>query len=118
MGRHPFCLPIQCTIIDSHSQLSSLLPNKDNRSTPWAAGWLNPYLSQVVIHLPSHLCLFNCRYPILTSVVRLSIGEKLNVMHSISIHRHARWIKDIIEFLDQIIPFRRYLDVFRSLASL
>ena len=49
-------LPIQCTIIDSHSQLSSLLPNEDNRSTPWATGWLNPTLSQIFIHLPSHLC--------------------------------------------------------------
>ena len=26
------CLPIQCMIIDSYSQLSSLLPNEDNRS--------------------------------------------------------------------------------------
>ena len=47
-------LPIQCTIIDSHSQLSSLLPNEDDRSTPWATGWLNPTLSQIVIHLSSH----------------------------------------------------------------
>ena len=51
-----FGLPIQCTIIDSHSQFSSLLPNEDDRSTPWATGWLNPTLSQILIHLPSHLC--------------------------------------------------------------
>ena len=49
-------LSIQCMIIDSHSQLSSLLPNKDDRSTPWTTGWLNPALSQIFIHLPSHLC--------------------------------------------------------------
>ena len=49
-------LPIQCMIINSHSQLSSLLPNEDDRSTPWATGWLNPILSQIFIHLPSHLC--------------------------------------------------------------
>ena len=30
-------LPIQCMIIDSHSQLSILLPNEDDWSTPWAA---------------------------------------------------------------------------------
>ena len=51
-----FSLPIQCTIISSHSQLSSLLPNEDDRSTPWAAGRVNPTLSQIVIHLPSYLC--------------------------------------------------------------
>ena len=39
-------LPIQCTIIDSHSQLSSLLPNEDDRSTPWATGWLNHPLAK------------------------------------------------------------------------
>ena len=50
-----FCLSIQCTIINSHSQLSSLLPEEDDRSTPWAAGWLNPSLIQVFIHLPSYL---------------------------------------------------------------
>ena len=49
-------LPIQCMIINSHSQLSSLLPNEDDRSTPWTTGWLNPTLSQIFIHLPSHLC--------------------------------------------------------------
>ena len=49
-------LPIQCTIINSHSQLSSLLPNEDDRSTQWATGWLNPTLSQIFIHLSSHLC--------------------------------------------------------------
>ena len=49
-------LPIQCTIINSHSQLSSLLPNEDDRSTPWATGWINPTLSQIFIHLPSHFC--------------------------------------------------------------
>ena len=38
-----FGLPIQCTIIDSHSQLSSLLPNEDDRSTPWATdGLIHP----------------------------------------------------------------------------
>ena len=46
----------------------------------------------------------SCRHLILTSVVRLGILEKFNVMHSISIHRHTLWIKDIIEFLDQKIP--------------
>ena len=51
-----FGLPIQCTIISSHSQLSSLLPNEDDRSTPWATGWPNPTLSQIFIHLPSQLC--------------------------------------------------------------
>ena len=49
-------LPIQCTTIDSHLQLSSLLPNKDDTSIPWATGWLNQSLSQIFIHLPSHLC--------------------------------------------------------------
>ena len=49
-------LPIQCTIINSHSQFSSLLPNEDDRSTLWASGWLNPTLIQILIHLPSHLC--------------------------------------------------------------
>ena len=39
------CLPIQYTIIDSHSQLSSLLPNEDGWNTPRAAGWINPSLS-------------------------------------------------------------------------
>ena len=38
-------------------------------------------------------------HTILASVVRFSIGKKLNVMHSISIHWHARWIKDTMEFL-------------------
>ena len=28
-------LLIQCMIINSHSQFSSLLPNEDDRSTPW-----------------------------------------------------------------------------------
>ena len=51
-----FGLPIQCTIINSHSQLSSLLPNEDDRSTPWATGWLYPTLSQILVHLPFHLC--------------------------------------------------------------
>ena len=51
-----FGLPIQCTIINSHPQLCSLLPNEDDRSTPWATGWLNPTLSQILIHLPSQLC--------------------------------------------------------------
>ena len=51
-----FSLPIQCMIINCHSQLSSLLPNEDDWSTPWAAGWLNPSLSQVFIYLPSYLC--------------------------------------------------------------
>ena len=41
----PIGLPIQCTISNSHSQLSSLLPNEDDRNTPWATGWLNPTLS-------------------------------------------------------------------------
>ena len=31
-----FSLPIEGMIIDYHSQLSSLLPNEDNWSTPWA----------------------------------------------------------------------------------
>ena len=48
-------LPIQCTKINSHSQLSSLLPNQDDRSTPWATEWINPPLSQILIYLPSHL---------------------------------------------------------------
>ena len=51
-----FGLPIQCIIIGSHSQLSSLLPNEDDRSTPWATGWLNPTFSQIFIRLSSHLC--------------------------------------------------------------
>ena len=50
-----FGLPIQYTIINSHSQLSSLFPNEDDRSTPWAAGWLSPTLGQIFIHLPYHL---------------------------------------------------------------
>ena len=33
-----FSLPIECTIVNCHSQLSSLLPNEDDWSTPWAAG--------------------------------------------------------------------------------
>ena len=92
-------LLIQCTIVDSHSQLSSLLPNEDDWTTPWATGWLNPSLSQTHIHLPSHLFQFSCRNPILASVVRFSIREKLNAMHSISIHWHARWMEDIMELL-------------------
>ena len=48
------------------------------------------------------------------SVVRLSIWEKLNVMHSISIHRHAWWIKDIMELLNQFVPYRRDLGISRS----
>ena len=51
-----FSLPIECMIINCHSQLSSLLPNEDDWSTPWASGWLNPSLSQIFIYLPSHLC--------------------------------------------------------------
>ena len=51
-----FGLPIQSTIIDGHYQLSSLFPNEDDKSTPWATGWLNSALSQKVIQLPSHLC--------------------------------------------------------------
>ena len=51
-----FGLPIQCMIINSHSQFSSLLPNEDDRSTPWATGWINPTLTQIFIHLSSHLC--------------------------------------------------------------
>ena len=51
-----FGLPIQCTTINSHSQLSSLLLNEEDRSSPWATGWLNPTLSQILIHLPSYLC--------------------------------------------------------------
>ena len=49
-------LSIQCMIINSHSQISSLLPNEDDRSTPWATRWLNPTLSQLLIHLPFHIC--------------------------------------------------------------
>ena len=49
-------LPIQCMIINSHSQLCSLLPNEDDKSTPWSTGWFYPNLSQIFIHLPSHLC--------------------------------------------------------------
>ena len=40
----------------------------------------------------------------LMSVLRFSIGKKLNLMHSISLHRYAWWIKDIIEFCNQFIP--------------
>ena len=46
----------------------------------------------------------------LMSVVRFSIGKKLNMVHSISIHRHAWWIKDIMEFLNYFFSFRRNLD--------
>ena len=109
-------LPIQCIIIDSHSQLSSLLPDEDDRSTPWTTGWLNPILSQIFIHLSSYLCWFSCRHPILASVVRISIGEKLNVMHSISIHWHARWIKHIMEPLHQFILSRGDLDISKPLS--
>ena len=45
------------------------------------------------------------------SVVRLSMGDKFNMVHNISIHRHAWWIKDIIEFSNQIAPYRRDLDI-------
>ena len=108
------CLPIQSMIINNYSQLSSLLPNEDDWSIPWAAEWFDSSLSQIFIHLPSHLCGFSCQHSILTSVVRLSIGEKLNVMHSTFIHRHAWWIKDIMEFLNQFVPSRRDLDASRS----
>ena len=84
-------------IINCYSQLSSLLPNEDDWSSPRSSGWLNPSLNQIFIQLSSYLCQINCRYPILTSVVRLSIGKKLNLVHCISIHRHAWWIKDIME---------------------
>ena len=50
------CLLFQCTIIDCYSYFSCLLPKKDDKSTPWDEGWLNPSLSQIDIHLPSHLC--------------------------------------------------------------
>ena len=51
-----FSLPIQCTIINYHLQLSRLLPNEDDWSTPWAARWFDTYLSQVFIYLPPYLC--------------------------------------------------------------
>ena len=106
-----FSLPIECTIVNCHSHLLNLLPNEDEWSTPWTLGWLNQSLSQVFIYLPFHLCWLSCRHFILMSVVRLSIGEKFNVMHSISIHRHAWWIKDIMEFLNYFILSKRDLDI-------
>ena len=51
-----FGLPIQYIIINSHSQLSSLLPNEDDMSTPWATRWLYTTLSQIFIYLSSHIC--------------------------------------------------------------
>ena len=48
--------------------------------------------------------------------MRFSIGEKLNVMHYISIHWHARWIKDIMEILHQFIPYRGDLDIFKPFS--
>ena len=45
------------------------------------------------------------------SVVRFSIGKKLDLMHSISFHRHAWWIKDFMEFCNQIVSYGRGLEV-------
>ena len=49
-------------------------------------------------------------------VMRFSIGQKLNLMHGISLHRHAWWIKDIMKFCNQFVPPIRGLDV--SIPSL
>ena len=111
-----FGLPIQCTIINSHSRLSGQLPDKDDRNMLWATGWLNPTLSQIFTHLSSQLCWFSWRHHILASVVKFSIGEKLYVMHHISIHWHARWIKDIMELLYQFVLSRGDLNASKPLS--
>ena len=66
-------LLIQCTIINSHSQLSSLLPNEDDRSTPWATRWFNPTLSQII-----HLLTFS---PLLTQLQTSYTGICSEVQH-------------------------------------
>ena len=70
-----FCLPFECTIIYYHAKLSSFLSNKDNWSSPWDSGWLDPSLSQVFIYLSSYLCWLGCRHSMLAFVVRFSIGK-------------------------------------------